>query len=297
MNVIEPIIVTDAVLLASSVPETDHPAWSTVATYAPGDRVMVLATHSIYEAVTASTGQTPVGNDGTHWLRLGATNRWRAFDQIIGDAVAHPGDITYSLAPPEIMDAAAFFGLDAAAVTVTVTNALGAVVYSTTVSLVDRTEAVSWFAWFYDPIIYDTEALVVGFPGFPGSTVAISITGAGTTRVGQIVPGRDQSLGRTNTGTSTGIEDFSRKERDEFGRAGILERAFIDRVSFQFSFPPEDARRVKRVLARLRATPAVYYAGDDTTAFGTTVYGFYRDFDIPLTVGVSFATLEIEGLA
>jgi hypothetical protein len=51
------------------------------------------------------------------------------------------------------------------------------------------------------------------------------------------------------TGTSLGIEDFSTKRKDDFGRTFILERAFANIVSFEFSFPVgRSSSRVRRVL-------------------------------------------------
>jgi hypothetical protein len=105
------------------------------------------------------------------------------------------------------------------------------------------------------------------------------------------------ALGSSLDGTGLGIEDYSTKDRDDFGNALLVERAFAQTVDFQFHLPTKDARRVHRVLSRLRATPSVYFAGEDMVDFGTTVFGFFQDFDIPLASGgTSFASLQIEGL-
>ena len=76
MRIIEPITITDAILLGSNVPETDAPAWDVGATYAADDQV--IRGHAIYQAVAASTGHDPLADTtSTYWVRLGATNRWR----------------------------------------------------------------------------------------------------------------------------------------------------------------------------------------------------------------------------
>src|SRR3546814_19750231 len=49
MKVVQPVPVTDAILVASSVAETDFPAWAVGSTYGLGDRVISTATHRIYE--------------------------------------------------------------------------------------------------------------------------------------------------------------------------------------------------------------------------------------------------------
>jgi hypothetical protein len=295
MRVIEPMVITDATLFASNIDENDHAAWNVSTPYVAGNRVIMTSTHSIYEAIAATTGNNPSTDDGTFWIRIGATNRWRPFDGKISDQASRSGTITYTLAPSETADGMAFFGLDASSVRVVVKDALAATVYDQTVEVVDRTEAVNWFAWLLDPIAFDTEAMIVGFPGFVGNKIEITITSGGTAKVGQIVTGRVTALGSLIAGTAIGYIDFSRKERDDFGGAIIVQRDTADRTEFRFAFPTEDARRVKRVVQRLRAVPAVYFADVDPR-LGVTVFGFNQGIEVPLEVGMSFATMEVEGL-
>lgn len=296
MRVVEPITITDAILNSSNVTEDDHAEWDVATAYTTGQRVIVLATHRIYEAITGGTGNDPTTDDGTYWIDTGATNLWRAFDRLISDPVTKLGDITYSLEPGTLADAIAFFGLDAASIRVKCTDPVEGVIYDVTREIVDSSVVFDGFSYVFEPIPYETQEIFNGVPIYTGVVVDITITSDGTTRVGQIVLGRNQILGDTITGTGIGIEDFSRKDRDAFGNAILVERAFAQMVDFQFTFPTDGARRINGILARLRATPAVYYAGDETSQFGTTIYGFYRDFSIPLTTTLSFATLEVEGL-
>ena len=57
------------------------------------------------------------------------------------------------------------------------------------------------------------------------------------------------------------IEDYSRKERDDFGRIDIVKRSFSAQESFRFAIPAQDTNRVARDLANLRAQPAVWHCG------------------------------------
>ncbi|WP_164880115.1 hypothetical protein [Paenirhodobacter ferrireducens] len=295
MRIIEPIAITDAMLLASNVPETDAPAWDAGASYAVNDQV--IRTHAIYKAVAASTGQDPLADTtSTFWVRLGATNRWRAFDRLISDPVTQEGDITYSLRPDMLSDAIAFFGLNAASIRVVVTDPVDGVIYDQTRILIDGSAVFDWWSYFFEPITYADQEIVTGVPIYTGVQVDITLASGGTTKVGQIVLGRAQVIGETLVDTEIGIDDFSVKERDAFGNFSIVERAYSDTTRFRFSFPTGDARRIRKILARVRAIPAVYYAGDETGHLGTTVYGFFQDFSIPLTTNVSFGSLEVEGL-
>jgi hypothetical protein len=300
MNVLQPLTITDAILVSSTVPENDYAVWSAVTAYSIGDRVIkTTGVHKIYEAVAAGTNHDPAiaANIGPWWIVVSATNRWRAFDQQIGAAVSQAASIKYVLAPTSIADRVAFFGLSASIISIVVKDATTATIFSTTITLVDRTDSVTWFSWLLDPIKNDTEALSVAIPGYVGNTIEITITDTGTVVVGQIVLGRTQSLGVPLVGTQIGFTDYSLIERDAFGNATITERSYADTVEFQFTFPTEDARRVKRVIANLRAVPAVYFTGETDTDLGTLVYGIHKGFLVPLQTTAVFASLQVEGLA
>ena len=296
MRVVEPIVVTDAELTSSNVPENDFAAWSIATAYTTGQKVIVVSSHRIYEAVIGNTGNDPVTDNGTNWLDIGATNRWRVFDKLISDPTTRSGNIVYTLTPNALSDAVAFFGVDGTSIRVKCTDPVAGVLYDVTRQIIESSAVFDGWSYAFAPITYETQEIFNGLPIYSGVVVEITIASSGTTEVGQIVLGRDQILGETTMGTSIGIEDFSRKDRDAFGNAILVKRAFAQTVDFNFTFPTDGARRVFGVLSRLRATPAVYYADDETSQFGTTLYGFYRDFSIPLSTSISYATLQVEGL-
>lgn len=295
MRVVEPVRVTGAVLHASNIVEDDAPSWAGTQAYQVGDRV--IRSHRIYEAVSDHTGENPDTDLArAYWIDIGATNRWRAFDRLISDPVTKAGDVIYTLTPVTLCDCVALFGLDAGAVRIRVTDIDGTLLYDQARAIVDNTGVVDAWSYVFEPVTYDTQEIFADLPIYSGTSVEITVSSAGITRVGQIVIGRNQLLGETLANTEIGFEDFSRKERDAFGNAVLVERPYAQTVSFRFAFPTSDARRINGILARLRATPAVFFAGDDTSQFATTIYGFFSDFHVPLTTNRSFANLDVEGL-
>lgn len=299
MFVIVPEAITDATLTASNVAETDYAVWSSATSYTVGQRVILTTgVHKIFECITANTNKNPATDPAavTYWLPISATNRWKPFDTKLSDPTTKAGNITYTLSPVGLNDSLAFFGLSASSVTAVVKQS-GTTISTSTVDLVDRTGAVNFFEWFFDDIVYSPVALITDFFSATGYTIDITIAGSGTVQVGEIILGRNRQLGDTNLGSSIGIKDYSRKDRDAFGNPIIVQRPFSDLIDYKFTFPATDARRVKGILAGLRATACVYHAGPDTLMFGTTAFGFYNNFDIPLTDrSMSFATLQVEGL-
>lgn len=300
MDIIRPVVVTDAVLDSSNVPEDDHDEWSAGTSYTVGNRVILLSTHRIYEAVGSSTGVNPATDDGTNWLDIGATNRFKAFDQKISDPVIQLDSIQYTLTDDDsIPTAVALFGVKGVSATVKVTDALEGVVFEETKSLLDSDEVFDWFSYFFEDINLVRTILFTSLPPYRGATVEVTVTQTTgeIAELGQLVFGYLLDLGLTTYGTAISIQDFSRKETDAFGNFIVVERAFANLVDFDVRLPTQTAGRVRRILADFRATPIVYIGNEDSS-FGTVVYGFYRNFDITLdTPSLSFAAIEVEGLS
>lgn len=302
MDIIRPVTVTNTVLTSSNITEDDYAEWASGTTYATGNRVIVIGTtHKVYESlIDANTGNDPTTDDGTKWLDIGATNRWKAFDQKISDPVSSTGTIEYELTSADTnVTAVALFGLQASEATVIGTDTGGeGEVYNETISLIDNSDVIDWYTYFFEPVTFKTEALFTDIPPYLGLDVEIEIdAGAGEpVEVGQIVIGSSQNLGFTIYGTTISIEDFSRKETDAFGNFIIVERAFSYLVDYDVRIPTQTARRTQNLLATFRASPLVYI-GDEDDSYGTIVYGFYRNFDINLeTPSYSLASIEVEGL-
>lgn len=300
MQLIKPVTVTDTVLVSSNVPENDYAEWVVGTTYAAGDRVIVLSNHSVYESLIGSnTGNDPVTDDGTKWLKLGATNRWKAFDQKIGDRVTNTTSVEYVLSDANSnVTAVAIFGLRGISANVTVTDSVDGEVYNETISLVDNRNIVDWYTYFFEEQAQREEAQFLNIPPYLASDVQVTVTAAtgDTAELGQLVLGFLSSLGLTTYGTSISIEDFSRKETDVFGNFIVVERAFAQLADFDVRFPTGNTRKIQRTLAQFRATPIVYIGSDDVS-YATTIYGFYRRFDLTLEgPSLSFGAIEVEGL-
>lgn len=299
MKIIRPVTVTDSVLDASNITENDFPQWAVGTTYSTGDKVIVLSTHRIYESVISSNvGNNPTTDDGTKWLNIGATNRWRAFDKTITDQATNTTSITYSFDPQSLVNSIAFFNLEGTSVGVTVTDAVEGEVYDETVSLVDNGAVENWWSYFFEPIVRKTEIVLFDLPNYVSAILDVSINAptGDTAKVGQIVFGNQKTLGLTTYGTTVGIQDYSTKDTDAFGNVIITERRFAQTVEYDVKLITSTVRDVQKTLAGFRATPLVY-SGTDTGEFGDLVYGYYRNFGINIsTPSLSDATIEVEGL-
>lgn len=296
MIIIQPVPITAALLTASNVPETDAPVW-TAGTYTIGQQR--IYDHRVYEVIVSSTTARPdIGAVAVppSWIDLGATNRFKMFDEIISTQTIYAAEIDVDITPATVVNAAAFFGLAGNSITLTITDPIEGVVYTETRSLQDNTIIIDWYSYFFEEIAYLSDMVFLNLPAYGGATFnAVVDGGVGDAKVGEVVIGRQRTLGVSNFGTSVSIIDFSVKSTDDFGNTVIVQRAYSKRADYDVTVNTSSVAAVQKSLADIRTTPTVF-VGDENRP-ETVVYGFYKQFNIVLsTPSISDCSIEVEGL-
>jgi len=281
--------------IVSNVPEDDAPVW-VAGTYGQGDRV--IQNHHVYEVLAETTTDSPtagVAKSPPTWLNLGATNRWRMFDDKVGSLTEKTGSIAVELQPGTVINSVALFNLLGRSATVTLTDPVDGIVYQRTVSLVDA-GVTNWYEWFFAPIGRQTDFVLLDLPAYGTATLSVVIdNAAGTAACGHLVMGRQAEIGVALYGSGVGITDYSRKEADAFGNAIVVERSFSKRAEFDVMVDTPQIGRVQRLLAGIRAQPVVWIGAESYES--TVLFGYYRDFSISISgPSVSDATITVEGL-
>lgn len=297
-RVINPVTVSDAMLVSSTAQETDYPAWVSGATYAIGDKCIRTSTHRIYERVTAGAGTTAPELDNTNWNDIGPTSCWAMFDNVVGTKTAITSPLTVVLEPGGV-SGVALMELAGRSLSVSMKDKSGgSVVYSRTVSL-DGTAITSFFDWFFRPFEQQTSVVFSDLPlQFQTPELTISITStSGNVECGVCKVGETVEIGGTEYGAKSGITDYSKKEVDGFGNYSVVERSFSKRMELSVITEAADYTKVSRLLAGLRAKPCVWMATDSASYEPLTVYGFYKDFSIDVAYkSIHYCSIEIEGL-
>lgn len=297
MSMLAPITVTPA-MLTSDVPITET-EW-TAGTYNTGDQRYVGT--DMYEVVaepnTADEPTAGAAKEVPTWIKVGVINRWRMFDLIIGDAtVQDEAPINLEITTGSTVNGIAFFNVAGQSIQVTVTDPSAGLVYDQTISLSSPVGMGSWYKYFFTRASLEDTAVFFDLPRYRDATVGVTVVNeAGAdASVGEIAIGEFQILGTTMMNFSFGIEDFSRKERDDFGRFVIVERGFAKTASFDVFLRNGEVNPTFRALASQRAKPTVF-VGDENRP-ETVILGFYKDFTTLRTGPQSSEmTLEIEGL-
>lgn len=268
MQLLQPTAITSAMLVSSSIAENDYIAWSSGANYEAGARVISPITHNIYESLASfNAGHDPADSD--QWLEVGPTNRWAMFDEALGTATSGPSPLTVTLAPGAA-DALALLDVVGTSVRVQATG-------------YDQTLApASGAATFFDLPL-------------DGGQITVTLTGAGTVSIGTLLVGRMRALGLTEAEPTSGITDFSRKDRDAFGTVTLVERAWAKRMSAKSLIRTDAVDTVADRLVTVRAKPALWMA--DRLRDSLKVYGFVKEWSIEVGETTSKLSLSIEGLS
>ena len=168
-------------------------------------------------------------------------------------------------------------------------------VYERTYSLQQDDAITSWYAYFTEEIVYQTDLVLTDLPLYTNPVVRVVITGIDTVSCGSMVLGQTRELGAAVYGAQAGIIDYSKKETDDFGNYTIVERAFAKRNTFKLVVANTEIDSLYTMLAAYRVTPAVWIGADDYAC--TWIFGFYRSFGVEIAqIEKSYLTLEIEGL-
>ena len=304
MKVIKPTVITDAMFVSSTIPETDYPAWNAATSYTVGTKVMraVSGVHRNFENLIAgvdatlpelaTTGATP------RWLDLGATNRWAMFDNKIGTLSSVSTDLTQVLIPGSVSGLAAL-GLTGRALLVQVKDVVGGnIVYSKSIDL-DGSVITSFYDWFYEDYQQLSDVTLTDLPSqYYNPEVTFELTStSGTVSCGTLSLGKVYTLGQSQYGATVGIISYSVKQADVFGNITVVKRQNSKRNNLKLMTDKALFNRTYKLLADLDSVPCVYIGAEALGYEPLIVYGFWKDFSIDVSYPtMNLTNIEIEGL-
>jgi hypothetical protein len=298
MKIVQPITIDDAALLSTNVAEVLYPNWDEGYLYPKGYRVHVVGPdlHEVYESLVDNNVGNAPATSPEKWVYVSVTNPWLMFDKSVTSQTAYQDSIEVSIQAKGRVPCLTLLNVSALEVHVTMTDAVAGLVYDKTHSLVSDRGVRNWYDYFFTPITRLTDLVITDMPLYASPIVNVALSAPGEeVRCGTLILGPITYAGETEYGASVGIQDFSRKERDEFGNYSIVERAYSKRGTFTVIVDAARVDTLQQFLAPLRATPALYIGADSYTS--TAIYGFYKDSQIQIAYPTeSVLDIEIEGL-
>ncbi len=299
--VVQPLAVTDAMIVAlgTNVAETDYAAWSGATTYALGDHVILASTHKIYQSLQAANlNKDPTSSTSAlWWIEVSPTNRWKLFDTSNSTQTAQSTYIKYTITPGQTINAIAALNLTGAtSAVITVTSASAGVVYSNTIDLSPLPASPSWWDWFFGIKRVPRQSIHADLPAYPDATITFELYGGTTLAIGVLLMGQQRAFGAgIKYGAKVGIQDYSRKEKNDFGDTVLVQRAFAKRADFTLMIDAGEVDSFQDFLSDIRAIPCLWVGSSQYEA--TAIFGFYKTFDILISYPTSSdCSLQIEGL-
>lgn len=304
--IVPPLPMTDARLVDSgsppetNVPEDDYPVWNSGTTYAENDRVILLSTHKVYESLQSGNANKSPLTEPLWWIEVGPTNRWAVFDNSVSTQTKQADNITYVLEPGIAINSLAVLNIsDATELNITVTSqSIGSpsIVYFESIDLTFFSPIPDWYNFFFGIKQRPSQHIALDLPGYSDALITIELIGGADLAVGVIAIGQQQRFGRgIRLGARVGIQDYSRKETNEFGDTVLVQRAFAKRANFDLFIDKPEVDILQDYLSSIRATPVLWIGSTEYAA--TTLFGFYKNFEILISYPEhSDCELEIEGL-
>lgn len=284
----------------TNVPESDHPAWSAATTYALGARVMLTSTHKVYESLKAANLNKNPQTESLWWIEVSPTNRWALFDTSVSTSTAQPNNITYVLEPGQVINTIAALNLNnATEINVTMYSAISGeleIVYAKTIDLSALPTGSDWWSWFYSARTVPTQNIQTDLPSYGDGVIKFELLGGADLSVGVLLIGQERSFGLgVQLGARVGIQDYSRKETNDFGDTILVRRAFAKRANFNLLIEKSEVDAFQLFLTEIRATPCLWIGSTEYES--TTLFGFYKNFEALISYpDYADFELEIEGL-
>ena len=229
--------------------------------------------------------------DKNHWSRVDATNRWRMHDSKVTTQTSNLDSITNTYRLKTVTDSITFLKINAATVRVKVTENIGSTVVYDTTKTTEAHSDITGQTERFDSVLFND------LPSDQSDVdIEITLTATGeTVFCGACVMGKRLPYGGTEYGLKLDMQDFSVKDRDDFGNYDILERDFSKTIQLIAIIQNSDLPVLFAKLNEFRAKPIVYIGA--TTFSVTIVFGFFADYSIEIPYkNESLISFEVEGL-
>lgn len=305
-------VITGSGLLYTNV-TNPYSEWSSSTTYSLGQIVVVgtytgsnivdITNSGTYKSLTNSNLNNNPTTSPTSWVRIGPTNQFAMFDNVISSSTVKDSDIVFVVKSASV-DSIAVLNSVATKISCTVSDAsysgtfLYNIAHNRTTQL-NGSDSIDWFSYFFlDEYVQKTQAVYLDIPQVSNGIVSIKISGTVNVTAGSFIEGQIKALGATQYGASAGITDYSKKEVDEFGNTVLVVRNYSKRLQAKMFLSNSNLNTVQRILYSIRATPVLWIASEDSQLEEPmVVMGYYKDFDTEIAYPAhSLCNLTIEGL-
>jgi hypothetical protein len=280
LSIIKPVDLTGQIA-ATDVLENDYASIANSTPYALGARVISTVTHKVYECILAYTSAGSAvapSADTTHWVEVGATNKYKPFDLSRSTQVSKATGFYYEFTPGVACPGAAIFNANATEIRWRVTDPVDGLVYDETWDMVADIPESTFHSYFFADVAVKTQQVATDLPSYKDATIRVDVTSDGDAAAGAIILGQVSSVGISVTrGAKISRRTYSRIETDDFGETNFVRRLSARRLQIMVPIANADLDALDALLEDLDATPCVWI-GPRFDAMA--IYGWYEDSEI-----------------
>lgn len=301
MNITIPLRVTHSFLLSSNLSEDlNATAYNAGTSYDALDEVYKdeAGEHKVYRSAQGSNlGNDPSTDDGTWWVEIGWTNKWKCLKDDTAEATVAEDTtgIYYEIEAVANASEVGFRGLRCSTINVVVKNDSAVTIYDETKTQEESYLGATW---------YIGDALFIDVPLAEGYTVEITAadpSNSDLAQIGQVIIGHTTRLGEMTASVTLGSEDKSKKEQDADGNFIIVDRGQSATASIEFRHETSVTWLVEQILLSTRTSPALYWeedaAGEAKIEEGLFIFGYMEDPRLVPTANYSVSDVDVIGLA
>ena len=245
LRITVPVAITDAMLTATDVPETDYAAWSAGTTYALGNRC--IKGHKIWESAQAgNVGHDPETSGAAWWLRVSATNRWCLFDLEQVTSTAKATGMYYELQPGSPINSVHMLGLyDVDSVQLRVYDG-ATLAYDGGQNAAGLLPTESdWWAYCYGPWTLSDQQHYADLPYIIAPTIRVDYTGGAQLATQVLLLGNDSVFGtQDGAGVKSGVrirfDRSSNFKNNEFDIPTMQTSALVATINFTLMLVSSD---------------------------------------------------------
>ena len=309
MNILLPITITEAMMLAgTSIPSVDtasgEVAWVASGNYAIGDeRTSSGGIYSCVKAHTATGASPKPEDDAVNWLYKAPTNRMAPFDEYIYTTAKRATELRYVL-QPGFFNGVALYGIDADSIDVTLRETDGgAVLESWSGSL--YAQAFGEWEYLFGNLQRETKWLRQGLPIRPASTIDIKLTRntPGTiAELGYMSVGQWQTLlaplsniGGTQYGADVTPKSYSYFKRNDDGTYTRRKGRTAKQITASVAIDATQAPQVESMLASIMDIPVAVEASNLPRYGHLSTVGFVTGSIVSQSYGIATVNIKVDG--
>lgn len=251
----------------------------------------------IFKSLIDNNTAVPVVETNLNWLYQGKTNYYRMFDADRNTVTSNEGSITYTFNINDV-DTVAFFNVVAETINLVVKNQEGNEVYNKSADLITR-EVTNWLEWLTEPFETKNKYIAANLPLYYNATLTVTVSNSVPTKTvscGHIVFGTSRDLGAVLFNPVASIRT-NVNETIKNNNVVIENTLVRKRIYLSVLIDSTNVDRAYNLLEKYVTTPCLF-VGDQKEGGYTVLsaFGYYKDFDMPISLNTTEYEIEILGV-